>query len=105
MLLISLYSPSSSICFEGVRTSAMTLSEELIRMVESAKRTPVPVMEKTNLYFDLGVDSVSFIEFLLEVEKRYAITFDITEMEQCLQVNGLIALVESKVKERSGNHD
>ncbi len=83
----------------------MNLSEELVRMVEPAKRMPAPVVGKTNLYFDLGIDSLSFFEFLLKVEERYAITFDITEMEQYLQVNRLIALVESKVKERSGNYD
>ena len=66
---------------------------------------PVPVSGKTNIYFDLGVDSLSFISLLLLIEEKYSITFDITEMEECLEVERLITSVENKVKEREQNID
>lgn len=81
------------------------IRDEILQMIEEAKPISAPVGEKTNLYTDLGFDSLSFISFLLKIEKVYSITFDMMEMETCLQADQLIALVEHKVKgpgERNG---
>lgn len=75
------------------------ISAEIIKMIERAKGIPSPVEKKSNLYTDLGFNSLSFVEFLLKIEETYSITFGITEMEMCLQVDQLIALVENKLRE------
>ncbi len=77
----------------------MAINEEITRMIEEAAKLPVSD-RKNNLYKDLGFDSLSFIRLLLKIEDLYSITFDITEMESCLEVSQLIALAEKKVKEK-----
>lgn len=75
------------------------IGDEVIRMIEEATELPVSDI-KNNLYRDLGLDSLSFIQLLLAIENSYSITFDITEMESCLEVGVMIALTEKKVKEK-----
>lgn len=77
----------------------MVINDEIIRMIEETAKLSV-VDKKNNLYKDLGFDSLSFIRLLLKIEDIYSITFDITEMESCLEVSQLIALAEKKVKEK-----
>lgn len=77
----------------------MAINDEITRMIEEAAKLPVSD-RKNNLYKDLGFDSLSFIHLLLKIEDLYSITFDITEMESCLEVSQLIALAEKKVKEK-----
>lgn len=77
----------------------MAINDEITRMIEEAAKLPVSD-RKNNLYKDLGFDSLSFIRLLLKIEDLYSITFDITEMESCLEVSQLIALAEKKVKEK-----
>jgi acyl carrier protein len=76
----------------------VVINDEIIRMIEETAKLSV-VDKKNNLYKDLGFDSLSFIRLLLKIEDIYSITFDITEMESCLEVSQLIASVEKKVKE------
>ncbi|NLT58304.1 MAG: acyl carrier protein [Clostridiales bacterium] len=83
----------------------MSIHDEIIRMIEAQTWVSVPIGDTTNLYADLGFNSLSFVDFLLEIEEAYAITFEIEEMEMCLQVGRLIALVENKVGRRGGHHD
>lgn len=75
------------------------IRDEVIRMIEEAARLPVSDLN-SNFYKDVGLDSLSFIQLLLNIENRYSIAFDITEMESCLEVSFLIELTEKKVKER-----
>ncbi|GLC80310.1 acyl carrier protein [Lacrimispora brassicae] len=76
----------------------MVIHDEITRMIEDAAKLQVSD-RKSNLYKDLGFDSLSFIHLLLKIEDMYSITFDITEMESCLEVSQLIAMAEKKVKE------
>ena len=75
------------------------IRDEVIRMIEATARLPVSDV-KNNLFKDLGLDSLSFIQLLFAIENRYSITFDIMEMESCLEVDFMIALTEKKVKEK-----
>lgn len=75
------------------------IRDEVIRMIEETARLPVSDV-KNNLFKELGLDSLSFIQLLFAIENRYSITFDIMEMESCLEVGFLIALTEKKVKEK-----
>ena len=76
----------------------MKNSDEIIKMIDGTKRIAAPVTRKSNLYTDLGINSLSFIALLLKIEEAYSITFDISEMAACIQVDRLIALVEEKRK-------
>lgn len=76
------------------------IRDEILQMIRKEEPGSIPVGEKTNLYTDLGFDSLSFIRLLLEIEQVYSITFGIEEMEPCLEAGHLITLVEKKVRER-----
>lgn len=75
------------------------IRDGVIRMIEEMSRLPVTDV-KNNLFKDLGLDSLSFIQLLFAIENRYSITFDIMEMESCLEVGYMISLTEKKVKEK-----
>jgi len=77
----------------------MTVREVVIRKIEKNLFVSVQITEESNLYTDLGYDSLSFITLLQEIENTYFIIFNIAEMEMCLEVGYLIAAVENKLKE------
>ena len=76
----------------------VSINEEIISMLEAVKCIPVPITENTNLFLDLGIDSLSFVKFLVRLEERYTISFDIAEMNQCLRLGRMVELTKSKVK-------
>lgn len=78
----------------------MAIREDILDKINHYKFVREPVCSDSNLYTDLRFDSFSFIKLLLEIEEQYLVIFELSEMETCLQVNNLIALVEKKVKER-----
>lgn len=80
------------------------ISDQVLKMIEGINSISAPIKKNTNLYTDLGIDSLSFISFLLKVEETFSITFDIIEMEMCLQVDQLISLVKNKIKESDKNN-
>lgn len=81
------------------------ISNEIFQMLDESKIVPIAIKKDSDLYKDLGMDSLSFIRFLLKVEERYSISFDILEMELCLKVDNLISIVKDKLKEVSTNND
>ena len=83
----------------------MTIREAILQKIRGYKFVSAPVTGKSNLYTDLGFDSLSFVGLLFQIEEEYGITFGIMEMELCLQVDNLIAMTERKVREQDGNHD
>ncbi len=68
-------------------------------MIDEKNCSSASAEKSSNLYTDLSFDSLSFITLLLEIESAYSITLEILEMESCLCVENLIAIVEKKVKE------
>lgn len=83
----------------------MKIAEQIIRMIGEAEFVVAPVTEASNLYIDLGYDSLAFVTLLLKIEETYSIKFELLEMGSCLRTDRLIALVEKKVKEAGINHD
>lgn len=81
----------------------MEIHDEIIEMIENVKYISKPVSVTSNLYIDVGFDSLAFINFLMKIEERYLITFGIEEIGLCFQVDRLIALVKNKVKERDND--
>lgn len=83
----------------------MTVKDVILRFIAEKACVSVPVVEQANLYAHLGFDSLSFIDLLVEIEGAFSIDFDISEMEACLEVKQLIAMAESKIKERGCGND
>ena len=77
----------------------MRIRDEIISLIRQTKLASVSVAETSNLYTDLGLDSLAFVQLLLRIEDTFSISIDLMEMGTCLQVDRLIALVEKKVKE------
>lgn len=77
----------------------MVIKELIIKKIEELNFSPIPVKEELNLYSDLGFDSLTFVCLIVEIEEMCSIVIEIVEMESCLLVGQLIALVEKKVKE------
>lgn len=75
----------------------------VLQKIREIRPVPQPITEISHLYADLGYDSLSFIRLLVAIEDTCYVTFDITEMESCLQVGRLIEYVENKQRER-GEH-
>jgi acyl carrier protein len=80
----------------------MTSGARIIRMIEERKCAVAAVGRGSNLYTDLAFDSLSFVSLLVEIEDAYSIRFEISEMEDCLLVENLIAKADQKIKEASG---
>lgn len=74
------------------------IHEKIFRIIEETKLLSTPVHDHSNLYTDLGYDSLGFVSLLLTIEKTFSIVFDLMEMESCLQVGKLVSLVEDKVR-------
>jgi len=83
----------------------MMVSDVIIEKIKENLFISAPINAKSNLYTDLGFDSLSFITLLTDIEDAYSIILDIEEMEMCLQVGQLITVVENKIKEREMGND
>lgn len=75
----------------------MMIRESIISKIKEQSFVTIPVSETSNLYTDLGYDSLNFIVLLTEIETMFSITININEMENCIQVKELIALVRRKI--------
>lgn len=80
----------------------MASGARIVQMIEARKCVAVAVEREANLYTDLAFDSLAFVSLLVEIEEVFSISFEISEMEQCLWVENLIALVDQKMKDVSG---
>lgn len=77
------------------------IREEIVQMIESDSYISELVDKNSNLYTNFAYDSLSFITLLVKIEDAYDITFEISDMERCLEVEVLITLVETKIREKS----
>lgn len=82
----------------------MSIRAYIIQLIERDCVLPIPVTDDVHLFEDLDFDSLSFVHLLMELEDAYSITFDLLEMEQCLRVGQLIALVEQKAEGSDEKH-
>ena len=54
------------------------------------------VTEEASFIDDLGADSLSAVEIVMEIEKQFDITIDDKQVESIVRVKDIIAIVESK---------
>lgn len=74
----------------------MTAREQVTELISKRKFTNASVSESSDIYRDLGFDSLAFVELLVQIEDKLAISFDIEEMESCLNVGVLLNIVEKR---------
>lgn len=51
---------------------------------------------ESHMIDDLGADSLSAVEIVMEIEKQFDITIDDKQVESIVRVKDIIAIVESK---------
>jgi len=51
---------------------------------------------ESHIIDDLGADSLSAVEIVMEIEKQFDITIDDKQVESIIKVKDIIAIVESK---------
>ena len=87
----------------------MDISEKILNMISaitcrgvlcSAASDNTSINMNSHLYTDLGIDSISFVNLLVDIEKEFSIEFALTEMSSCLQLGNLIALADKKYQSR-----
>lgn len=76
----------------------MDIKESVITKIRERTLLAVPVSDDSDLFADLGFDSLSFVTLLVDLEDEYGVTFGIDEMESCLKAGQLTALLGRKVK-------
>lgn len=82
----------------------MTIKETIIQLIKNQEViVSVPITETTNLYKDLYLDSLSFVYLIIDIEKQYNITIELSEMADCYIVGKLIKLIEKKIKEEEND--
>lgn len=74
------------------------VKKQIFKDLEKTKILPAKVTDKSHFYYDLGFDSLTYIQFLVELEEKYHITFEFSEMSSCLLVKTLITTIENKLK-------
>lgn len=78
-----------------------TTKTKIEKIIEKFNFTNARITQETNLYLDLGFDSLALVVFLTEIEKALNINIDIFEMEECLIIKNLLKICENKVKENN----
>jgi len=71
--------------------------------IHLAEQTSTPIDdidELTNLYYDLGMDSLDQVEAILEVEKHFDISIPDTDAEEIMTVRQLIDQIEKLIPQK-----
>ena len=76
----------------------MSIRETILQLIKQETVIPTPITEATDLFQDLHLDSLSFVNLLMEIEEQYNITIELPEMAGCRIAGQLIQLVERKVR-------
>ncbi|MDR0884700.1 MAG: acyl carrier protein [Oscillospiraceae bacterium] len=78
----------------------MNIQETIFQRIARAQRNAAPIEAQAHFYHDLRFDSLSFISLLVDLEGVFSIVFDLAEMQECLEVGRLVALVQEKTRGR-----
>ncbi|MDR1599317.1 MAG: acyl carrier protein [Oscillospiraceae bacterium] len=70
----------------------------VVLLIRRTRPTTAPIDARTNIYTDLGFNSLAFMELLTRVEEEYGFEFAITEMEPCLVVGALVSVVKERAR-------
>jgi acyl carrier protein len=71
----------------------MRNSEEIIKYLSDYTNTPIDkISSKSNLYDDLGLNSVDFITIIYDLENKYNVSIDDSEFLGVMTVGDIISV-------------
>ncbi len=76
----------------------MKIENRISKIINNYNSFDAEIKAQTDLATDMGLDSLSIIMFLEEIEREFGISFEISEISKCLKLDSLIALVKSKIQ-------
>ncbi|MDR0396962.1 MAG: acyl carrier protein [Oscillospiraceae bacterium] len=76
----------------------MDILDDVILLIRSTRPVSARIDAKTNIYTDLGFDSLAYMELLARVENAFGFEFSITEMEPCLVAGALADMIKEKLE-------
>lgn len=71
---------------------------ELCRLIEPFNTKGVPLGRDTDIAADLNIDSVSVMDFVMEVEDRFDIDIPLNLLSDIRSMDDLAGVVEQRVK-------
>jgi len=72
--------------------------DELCRLIEPFNTKGVTLDRKTDIAADLNIDSVSVMDFIMEVEDRFDIDIPLNLLSDIRSMDDLAAAVEQRMK-------
>lgn len=77
--------------------SSEKIFEELSRLIQPFNEKKVEVTMKTDIAGDLNIDSVSIMDFVMEVEDRFNIDIPLNELSETRTMQDLVRVVELRI--------
>lgn len=77
----------------------MSAEKQVIDLLNSYNSRNIHISVESDLFLDIGLDSLSFIELIYDVERQFNLSIKLFEISKCVNVGNLITLVENKLKE------
>lgn len=85
----------------------MTTREEiyatLCRLLEPFNANGVELSPSTDVSADLSIDSVSVMDFVMEVEDHFEIDIPLNVLSETRTMSDLVAVVETRLKRRAAS--
>lgn len=84
---------------DEIKTEVIQLISELFK----DKGFDIDIIEYTNLVDDMGMDSITFISIVVEIEVKFGITIsdDMLLMDNFKRINDIVAVVEQELTKQS----
>ncbi|WP_312193159.1 phosphopantetheine-binding protein [Sphingobacterium sp.] len=58
------------------------------------------ISEETDFIHDLEINSANLVDIVLDIEEKFDVTIDNTEMERMLNVRAAIDIIQSKLNDK-----
>ena len=68
---------------------------KIIGLIEKRMYGFAKIEESSNLYKDLGFDSLMYVSLIVDIEKVFGIEIKLEELEECLSVKKLIEIAQA----------
>jgi acyl carrier protein len=79
---------------EVLRQTLVTILEE-----DTGEKFPV-INDQVNLRTDLGLDSVDFVQLVIQLQSQYGIVLQTKELENVVRVGDFLDVIETKLAGR-----
>lgn len=76
----------------------MRIEKEVVNMLNNYNSYNVNIVKSSDLFLDIGLDSLSFIKVVDDIEGKFNIDINSVDLAECLKVENLINLIKTKSK-------